>query len=354
MISISEAFQTIYKYLVYASGAAALISFIAGGIIFLSSAGNPEKLNKAKKQIFAALLGTIILFSSYIILKTINPDLTEIQMPQLKSIIISPVDLPPAKTRLPDLFEKIKDIVDNARLSSQKITEAGENIQNSAGKCDCGRTSPLCICSGGSESSSCEPEGCYSDPCPSREKSKLKENQKNIIAWKDEILYYKNRAEAETEDLKEEIKKVLDEKILYYIKTIMAEENEEIKKYFEEKKEKISKEKNFKKDLISKLEELSALIQEIAEPSQKVGQLPDECLANVKDKCQASCQGECHDTQPKQGCQPQKCSGGNPCPMNEIGSRLKEIRGKISPINKTCDEILIIIEEIKKLKIIIQ
>ncbi len=50
-------------------GSLALIMFIYGGIMLLISAGSADTVNKAKKIITAAVIGLIIVFSSYLIIK---------------------------------------------------------------------------------------------------------------------------------------------------------------------------------------------------------------------------------------------------------------------------------------------
>jgi hypothetical protein len=50
-------------------GTLSLIMFIYGGFIFLISAGSSESISKAKKIIIAAVIGLIIVFSSYMAIK---------------------------------------------------------------------------------------------------------------------------------------------------------------------------------------------------------------------------------------------------------------------------------------------
>jgi len=50
-------------------GTLSLIMFIYGGVMFLISAGSAEMVSKAKKIIIAAVIGLIIVFSSYLIIK---------------------------------------------------------------------------------------------------------------------------------------------------------------------------------------------------------------------------------------------------------------------------------------------
>lgn len=362
MLSLTESFNSLYIYVISIAGVIALVALIIGGILYLTSAGEPEKLSKARKQILAAFLGIIILLSSYLILRTINPELVSFEMPRLEKIISHPLNAPPSETKVPKLLGKVEEIAEKIKeiiipgieLSSQKIKDLTDN-------CDCAATQSLCACTGGEESDRCQPQGCYAgpgfQPCPNQ--LEIKENQKRVIAWKDEILYYRNRALAEREDLLEEIKKVLDEQIVYYQKNIIIEEDEKIIEYFKQEKEKITIEKNLKKNLAAKLKELAELIKQIEPFMSEIGALPDKCLYDegvygVNNKCQASCkQGKeygCHDV--KQGCQPGECSGGNPCPVGEINDQLLLIQGLRPQIINKSDEILNIIDEIIKHKTI--
>ncbi len=50
-------------------GSLALIMFIYGGFTFLISAGSSEKIGEARKIIIAAVIGLIIVFTSYIIIR---------------------------------------------------------------------------------------------------------------------------------------------------------------------------------------------------------------------------------------------------------------------------------------------
>jgi hypothetical protein len=50
-------------------GSLTLIMFIYGGFTFLISAGSSDKVGQAKKIIVAAVIGLLIVFSSYLIIK---------------------------------------------------------------------------------------------------------------------------------------------------------------------------------------------------------------------------------------------------------------------------------------------
>lgn len=77
----------IFNFLIGISGVIALGALIYAGFQWFTSAGSPEKIQNAKDQIAASLLGLLILFGSYLILTTINPDLVVFKLKRLRPII---------------------------------------------------------------------------------------------------------------------------------------------------------------------------------------------------------------------------------------------------------------------------
>jgi hypothetical protein len=77
--SLPQIIKYIYLFAVGICGAVALLSILLGAIKYIGASGNPSKMGDAKEQIFSAILGVVILLSSYLILNTINPDLVNLQ-----------------------------------------------------------------------------------------------------------------------------------------------------------------------------------------------------------------------------------------------------------------------------------
>ena len=77
----------IFNLAIGLGGVAAFVMLVIGGIKFLTSTGSPAQQTDAKEQIISAILGIIILISSYILLSTINPQLVvftiELKIPLL-------------------------------------------------------------------------------------------------------------------------------------------------------------------------------------------------------------------------------------------------------------------------------
>lgn len=81
---IAEYVRYIYYFFVVIAGFFAMGALFYGGFRYMTSVGNPEALKDAKDQIFAALLGLLILLSSWLILYNINPQLIVLHVPILK------------------------------------------------------------------------------------------------------------------------------------------------------------------------------------------------------------------------------------------------------------------------------
>jgi len=57
------------KWILGIVGSLSLVMFIYGGFMFLISAGSADTIGKAKKILIAAVIGLVIVFSSYLIIK---------------------------------------------------------------------------------------------------------------------------------------------------------------------------------------------------------------------------------------------------------------------------------------------
>ncbi|MBI4993840.1 hypothetical protein HZC33_02715 [Candidatus Wolfebacteria bacterium] len=73
--------NTIYNYSLAAAGVAALAVIIYGGILWITSAGSPGKIEEAKEYITGAIYGIILLASAALLFNTINPQIAELKEP---------------------------------------------------------------------------------------------------------------------------------------------------------------------------------------------------------------------------------------------------------------------------------
>jgi hypothetical protein len=76
----------IYDYGLSIVGILAAIVLMAGGVIWLTSGGDASKITQAKDLILGSIVGIMLLFGAWLILKTINPNLVEFTISPVKRI----------------------------------------------------------------------------------------------------------------------------------------------------------------------------------------------------------------------------------------------------------------------------
>lgn len=70
--------QKFYQFSVAAGILIATVLIMIGGMIWVTSAGNPGRIDKAKSYILDSIIGVILLVSAYTILQVINPGLVRV------------------------------------------------------------------------------------------------------------------------------------------------------------------------------------------------------------------------------------------------------------------------------------
>jgi len=68
----------IFKFGIWIAGISAMLMIMIGGYMYITSAGNNANMEKAKKFITDAVIGLILALFSWLLLYTINPELTQI------------------------------------------------------------------------------------------------------------------------------------------------------------------------------------------------------------------------------------------------------------------------------------
>jgi len=104
----------------------ALTQMIIGGITYILAAGNAAKVEDAKDMILQALLGVGILLISYLLLRTINPDLVNLRNPTLipTSFIPAPTPTMPTGPEVPPIPGIPSELIYNV-TSPQACAGAG-------------------------------------------------------------------------------------------------------------------------------------------------------------------------------------------------------------------------------------
>jgi len=73
---LPQLIQYLYEWGIALGGLAAFVALLIAGFQFLTSAGNPTSMSEAKGRMQSAGIGLVLLLGSWLILYTINPELT--------------------------------------------------------------------------------------------------------------------------------------------------------------------------------------------------------------------------------------------------------------------------------------
>jgi hypothetical protein len=110
-LGIAERVDNFYTTALAVGAIVALGVLVYGGLRYAASAGSPAGQKEARAWILGAILGLFILFASFIILQTINPQLTELEDPTLARQTQPPVR--ETKAGGVDLFEWLSNFMDD-------------------------------------------------------------------------------------------------------------------------------------------------------------------------------------------------------------------------------------------------
>ena len=91
--SLTDLVKYFYEWAIALGGIAAFVALIIGGYYYLTSMGNAAQLQEAKDRISSAVFGLILLLGSWLLLNTINPELTTLRTPTLGPPVIDVKDL---------------------------------------------------------------------------------------------------------------------------------------------------------------------------------------------------------------------------------------------------------------------
>lgn len=231
----------IFDAAIWAGGIIALAALIYGGIKYLLSTGKPDAIISAKDQIFAAFFGLLILFSSVLVLKIINPELVflGIPKPEVIKIIERPFVSPPPSeefqsainTEIPfskaitlGLFEgrlpwkeekripRIKTNVEETKKIIDKLKKQSEDLREASNDCSCSSARPCCWDSDpgkGCKNNSCSSkQGCTCDPCRGSPRTKIQNLEEKNRTEINNLIVEQIKTEEEIRLLKEQLAKL--------------------------------------------------------------------------------------------------------------------------------------------------
>ncbi len=147
---LTEYVQYLFNFGMLIGILTAFASLIFGGFIYITSAVAPEKKKDAKNRIFSSILGMVFLLLAYLILVTINPELSIFKTQDLKTV--PGVYLKGAQDRVELIwchsknlgnFSQIEYVCDPGSLPTILVSfysESGCGKLNSTIEMDCGQT----------------------------------------------------------------------------------------------------------------------------------------------------------------------------------------------------------------------
>lgn len=178
--------QYLFHLTLMGGGFIALGAVVFGGVKYLISGGNVEKMKDARDQISSGILGLVIIFSSYILITTINPQLAIFKIERPGGVVVPPSELvrPPEPTEpvyveVPSgrLIQRVEIRAEIAKKRAQDVwyigaedtdkdhtslKELAECLNELTKLCDCGIV-PTEDCY--KEDSTCSTGDCLKDPC---------------------------------------------------------------------------------------------------------------------------------------------------------------------------------------------
>jgi hypothetical protein len=97
---IAQMIQYFYEWGISLGGIAVFFSLIMAGFQYLTSAGNESKMRDAIDRIRSSFLGLVLLLFSFLFLNIINPELTDLKMPE--DLTSASQNLDPIEVENPD------------------------------------------------------------------------------------------------------------------------------------------------------------------------------------------------------------------------------------------------------------
>jgi hypothetical protein len=121
----AEFVQNFYLYALSISGTLAVVMIVFGGVKYVASAGNVSARTDALDIIKSAVWGIVLLGGAYLILNTIDPQLTQLKDPTLGPIPAIPTSTP--ESALPINISYVIDVSDELVVGNNKFISINGN-----------------------------------------------------------------------------------------------------------------------------------------------------------------------------------------------------------------------------------
>ena len=151
----------IYEYGLAIGGILAAIVLMAGGVIWLVSAGDASRITQAKNLIGGSVIGLIILTGAYLILNQINPNLTTFK--SLKIMVITPEISDETMTSYDWVFDP--GIIKQVNDASPQLNALFNCMRQKITDKKIGRISSISDSKHIGKLADCNSKGCQSNEC---------------------------------------------------------------------------------------------------------------------------------------------------------------------------------------------
>src|SRR3989338_7039476 len=170
----------LYTFSVLAAGLLSMGSAVYGGFRYMTSGVNPTAQGEARAQITGGILGSLVILGAYILLSTINPQLTifKIEKPTAQIQLTARPEPDPKKEAESNFLEipvgtLIEKVLDLNRLNnlesiakqieekSKIVKEKEDALKGELDQCSCQKETIIPHCDEGS----CTPLQCTGEPC---------------------------------------------------------------------------------------------------------------------------------------------------------------------------------------------
>jgi len=84
--NLQQYIYIVYNFALGTAGIFATVMVVFGGFLYITAAGNPTRIEKAKEYITSALIGLVLTLGAYTILNFINPRLVILELPGVSQV----------------------------------------------------------------------------------------------------------------------------------------------------------------------------------------------------------------------------------------------------------------------------
>ena len=192
----------LYTFSVLAAGFLAVGSSVYGGFKYITSAGSPSARNEARAQIAGGILGSLVILGAYLLLSTVNPQLTIFKIEKPTAQIQAPARTEPGSQEegVSNFLEipvgtLIEKVLDQSRLNnlesiakqieekSKIMKEKADAFKGELDQCSCQKETIIPHCDEGS----CTPLQCTGEPC---DRAAIERKKTELNSALDELAKY--------------------------------------------------------------------------------------------------------------------------------------------------------------------